>query len=50
MIGISLHSRRRSVTSTPSMSGSIRSTIAAAGGATAAASRASSPVAVVTAS
>ena len=32
MIGISLHSRSRSVTSTPSMSGSIRSTIAAAGG------------------
>ena len=36
MIGISLHSRIRRVTSTPSMSGSIRSTIAAAGGLTAA--------------
>ena len=37
MIGISLHSRSRFVTSTPSMSGSIRSRIAAAGGCTAAA-------------
>ncbi len=45
MIGISLHSRSRLVTSTPSMSGSIRSTIAAAGGFTAAWSSASSPLA-----
>ena len=44
MIGISLHSRSRLVTSTPSMSGSIRSTIAAAGGLTAARSSASSPL------
>ena len=43
MIGISLHSRSRRVTSTPSMSGSIRSRIAASGGFTAARSSASSP-------
>ncbi len=50
MIGISLHSRSRRVTSTPSMSGSIRSTIAASGGLTAARSSASSPLLAGTAS
>ena len=44
MIGISLHSRSRRVTSTPSPSGSTRSTIAASGGRIAARSSASSAV------